>query len=371
MTGELQNPRIVRLTSLADALGLIDAVVRPVRPHERAIGAAVGGFLAEDVSSGGSLPAIAVALRDGWAVAADLTIDASAYAPAPLPGAVPIETGATLPAGTDAVAMIDSVIFRDDLAHALAAVAPGEGVLPVGGDAPFAGPILRRGCRLEQHHIAVLALAGIAQVSIRMPRIRIVSARTEPDPIIRQATAVIRATASRGGEISTSPDMALAPAMLGDGVDAIIVIGGTGSGSRDMTVGTLAAVGTVKVHGIAISPGETAAFGMVGDTPVLALPGRLDAAMAVFWLLGIPLLARLAATDQRLPGRMAKLTRKIVSAVGIAELIPVQCQDAAATPIASGYIPLAALVKANGWVFVPPECEGYPSDSEVMINPWP
>jgi molybdopterin biosynthesis enzyme len=40
-------------------------------------------------------------------------------------------------------------------------------------------------------------------------------------------------------------------------------------------VKTLARLGQVEAHGIAVSPGETAAFGFAGARPVLLIPGRL------------------------------------------------------------------------------------------------
>jgi molybdopterin biosynthesis enzyme len=57
--------------------------------------------------------------------------------------------------------------------------------------------------------------------------------------------------------------------------------------------------------------------------------------------------------------------------VGLSELVPVRCEGLAATPIASGYVPLAALAQANGWIFIKPDSEGYPAQSEVVIRPWP
>ena len=59
--------------------------------------------------------------------------------------------------------------------------------------------------------------------------------------------------------------------------------------------------------------------------------------------------------------------------VGLAELVPVRLEGEAARPIpiASGYVPLAALALADGWVLVRAESEGYPAGSEVVIRPWP
>ena len=136
-------------------------------------------------------------------------------------------------------------------------------------------------------------------------------------------------------------------------------------------VATLAAVGEVQVHGIALTPGETAGFGMAGDQPVLLLPGRLDAALAVWHMLGRVMLARLAANAEQPCMRRAKLTRKVSSNAGLSELVPVRCEGLFANPLASGYAPISALAQANGWLLVPSESEGYQAESEVMIRPWP
>jgi molybdopterin biosynthesis enzyme len=153
--------------------------------------------------------------------------------------------------------------------------------------------------------------------------------------------------------------------------DAVVVVGGTGSGKNDTTVHTLASIGELLVHGIGLLPGETTAFGTVGTRPVLALPGRLDAALAAWHMLGRAMLARLAGSRDAPPMRTAKLTHKVSSPVGLSELVPVRCEGPCATPIASGYVPLAALAQANGWIFIKPDSEGYPAQSEVVIRPWP
>ena len=131
---------------------------------------------------------------------------------------------------------------------------------------------------------------------------------------------------SRGGvAVTTGPD-GLAHALVDPAVDAIVVVGGTGSGRSDATVRTLASMGEVYVHGVALLPGETTAFGAIGSRPVLALPGRLDAALAAWHLLGQVMLARLAGSREPECQRTAKLTHKVSSTVGLSELVPVRCE---------------------------------------------
>jgi molybdopterin biosynthesis enzyme len=174
-----------------------------------------------------------------------------------------------------------------------------------------------------------------------------------------------------GGVAVTAEPDGFADALADAAVDAVVVVGGTGSGRNDATVRTLASVGEVHVHGIALLPGETTALGIVGSRPMLALPGRLDAALATWHLLGHAMLARLAGSREPRPLRTAKLTHKVSSIVGLSELIPVRCDGPSATPMASGYVPLSALAQADGWILIGPESEGYPAHTEVMIRPWP
>ena len=119
-----------------------------------------------------AIPPQAIALRDGYALQSDWTSDASSYAPAPLPQMpARVDVGDALPAGADCVAALDHVAIKGDRAEALAVVAPGEGILPAGGDAAANQPLLGVGKTLRASDVALLRIAGISKVSIRAPRI--------------------------------------------------------------------------------------------------------------------------------------------------------------------------------------------------------
>ena len=373
MAVETDSPqRIARLTPLPDALARLDALVTPVTSRVVDVSLALGHTLAEDVIVAAPIPPTACALRDGWAVRSDLTMDASGYAPAPLPFAMRIDVGDPLPGEADAVAPLDVVVTRDGAAEALAPVGPGEGVLPVAAEAARGATLLASGRRLGGVEIAVLAAAGVREVRVRAPRLRLAYARRAGDTVIDAAIACIGdAIGSQGGVATLAEQGDLADVLAHADADAVVVVGGTGSGRRDTTVRTLASMGEVLVHGIALLPGETTALGTVGARPVLALPGRLDAALAAWHLLGRSMLARLAGNRETLAVRTAWLTHKVSSPVGFSELVPVRCEGVSASPIASGYVPLAALAQANGWVFIPAESEGHPAQSEVVVRPWP
>jgi molybdopterin molybdotransferase len=364
--------RIARLTPLDAVLDRIDALVAPVAPREVALAAAVGRVAAGDVMVP-ARPRAALALRDGWAVSAALTRDAGPYAPAPLASAIRVDAGALLPEGADAVAEIDALVVRDGGAHAVAAITPGDGVLPAGADADGATALLRDGRRLCAVAAAALAAVDVSRVKVREPRVLVVRARPEGDPIIDAAAALLaRAIAAAGGvALDAAGGAELGDALRRRDADAVVAIGGTGSGRNDTSVLTLKRLGRVEAHGIALSPGETAAFGMVEARPALLLPGRIDGALAAWLLLGERMLARLAGSREEPRAVAAKLNRKVASNLGLAELIPVRLRDGEAEPLGSGYLPLQTLARSDGWILVPADREGHPGETSVMVRPWP
>jgi molybdopterin molybdotransferase len=295
------------------------------------------------------------------------------YAPAQLAGLQRVDMGDALPGGTDAVVPLDAVVAGDGRHQVFAPVAAGEGVLAAGGDMR-AGEILRRaGARLRAVHAAVLAATGITQAMVRVPQIHLAHALVGRDPVDDDAyDAITRAIAAMGAEVTRPGPTAQAADLdtaLGDTTaEAVIAIGGTDSGRHDASVRKLARVGRVEVHGVALSPGETAAFGVAHARPVLLVPARLDAALAVWLVIGQRLLARLAGLTESTLTSRASLTRKVASPLGLAEVVPVRLRDGTAEPLASGHWPLAAIAQADGWILVPPDSEGYPAGAEVVVR---
>jgi len=371
------NPLIARLTPLADVLAMVDAQVRPVIARAIDTAAAAGRVLAADAAAA-ARPSAALVLIDGWALSADATLDAGGYAPAPLLSLPQrVEAGQFLPSGTDSVAPLDAVKVGNGRAEALAPVTPGHGVLWAGGDCDPAAPLRRIGERLRGVDLAVLASAGVARVNVREPRVTVAGRRG--DAIVGAAARLIASDIERrGGTVRLDDaERGLGTALGSGATDAVIAIGGTGGGRNDTSVRTLAREGQLAVHGIALTPGETAALGFVEKCPVLLLPGRLDAGLAVWLTVGRRLLQRLAgnaiAKDYE-PAEQLTLSRKVVSTVGLAEMVPMRrlADDAGKVePLASKYLPFSALARADGWILVPADSEGYSAGAQVSVSPWP
>lgn len=363
--------RIAALTPLADVVAAIARGVEPVAPRSLAPAAALGAALAQDVAVTAPRPGARLALADGFPVDSTLTAFADAYAPALL-DAAEIAAGDAVPAGADAVAPLDAVRWQHGRVELPVPVAPDTGVLLPGTDAAAGEVLWRAGHRLRAGDTAVMQAFGIAHAAVRRPRIAVARARDGDAVIDAIAPFLTAAIAGGGGEAIPAGglDSVLTSVLAAGEADAAVIIGGTGPGARDHSVHVLRRAGVVIVHGVAISPGETTAFGAASGRPVLLVPGRLDAAVAAWLMIGRPLLARLAGADPAsglaIPG---VLTAKIASAVGLTEIVLVRRDGARFAPLASKYLPLAALAHACGFVVVPSASEGLPAGATVTAEP--
>jgi molybdopterin molybdotransferase len=363
--------RISRLVPLRAILDLIESRVSPVKARKCATAAAVGLTLAQDLVTA-ARPTNSIALADGFAVEAAAIADAGPYAPALL-AALPqwIEAGAAMPGGTDAVAPLDAITQHGARVEAVAPVVAGQGVLPAGGDAAAQTLLRRAGERLRSVDCAVAAAVGFAELSVREPRIWIARGRAAPTPPIDAGLAMLTRCVGQAGGAIHGESTSLHDALARDEADAVIALGGTGGGRDDESVRTLARLGRVEAHGIAVSPGETAAFGFAGERPVLLIPGRLDAAFALWLLVGRHLVAKLAAGSVVDAPTVMPLKRKVTSTIGMTELVPVACDGDVAEPLGSGYLSFAALTRSDGWIVVAADSEGFPAGAEVAVRPWP
>ncbi|HEY8268646.1 MAG TPA: molybdopterin-binding protein [Xanthobacteraceae bacterium] len=363
--------RIARLAPLKEVLAQVETLARPVVPRDVALDEALGCVLATDVTALEPRPAQPVALTDGWAVRAELVQDAGAYSPVPLSSPpIWIEVGDRLPPDTDTVLPPDAVTARGSNFEAIAGAAPGTGVLAAGGNVERGAVLRRAGERLRASDIAALAALGVSIIHARKPNIRI--GVTNPKLGHGIAGALLkRAIEAAGGAATIDSDLPLERALLDQGVDAVFVVGGTGQGKRDASVTALARVGRVAIHGFGIAPGETGALGEAGGRPVLLFPGRLDAALAVWLLVGSKLVARLAGSKERPMTVEARLSRKIASQVGIAEVVPVRRGEDGLAPLASTTLGLVTLARADGWVLAPAESEGFPVGAMVEMQALP
>lgn len=353
------------LMPLAEARERLLSLAGPVRPETVRLADALGLVGAVPVSAPGDRPTRSTALRDGYAVDAAAIGGASPYAPVRLPRPPAwVEAGDALPSGADAVLPPEGLEGPD----AVADLAAREGVRMPGEDFLEGDALLGPGERIAPMHLLTLAACGQDAVAVRRPRIAIlVTGRPEPDSLSLFLSALIARQAG-AAEIVAVPDApeAIADALRGFATDAVLLLGGTGFGRTDRSAAGLSAAGRLLAHGIALRPGETAGIGEVGGRPVLLLPGRPEAALAVFLVLGRPLLAALSGAAPS-PATRAIVVKKIASGIGLSEIVYLRRSAGGVEPLGGADLPLRRLAEAEAALLVPPDREGYPEGTEVEV----
>ena len=352
------------LIPLREAANLLSGEAVPVAPVTVTLAAALGCIAAETVIAPSAVPVGVMAMRDGFAVEAAAVGGASAYAPIFLARPPPwVEAGQPLPPGTDAVLPPEG--FADGMV--VADIAPREGVRGAGDDVAGNERLIEAGTRIEPLHLLVLEAAGLTAIDVRQPLLRVVTAGA---PGLDTVSPLLRRLIARAGAVTEAVRARgirdIAEALRGGTADAVLVVGGSGFGRLDQSAAALAEAGDVRAHGIALRPGETTAVGCAAGTPVLVVPGRPEAALAAFLALGRPLIARLAGARDRLPRRQV-LLRKIVSSIGLSEVVYVRSGPDGVEPLGGAGLPLSRLMQADGTVVVEPDSEGFRAGEEAEV----
>ena len=101
------------------------------------------------------------------------------------------------------------------------------------------------------------------------------------------------------------------------------------------------------------------------------MPGRIEAALAAWLTIGRRLLARLSFRLIEDQPFLLELARPVTSTRGLAEIVPVRRRAAQVEPLASGDWSPQTIARADGWILVPAESDGFPAGTKVAMRPWP
>jgi molybdopterin biosynthesis enzyme len=342
--------------SVSDALATLLAQAGPVSPQTLPLPEAQGFTLAEPLRCPADQPARAIALREGWAVASHELVGASGYSPVPLAHKpARIGTGEPLPPGADAVLAPEAITGAGDLLEATEAVAPGEGTRRPGEDAAKGAVLREAGRTLRTLDIAIAAGAGIQNCAVRKPTLRLVGREADA------ATALLAGFArSRGVAVEAAAHWEGA----GGGVDLIVIVGPPAP-----ILHALEGPGSVVAARLALRPGERARCGLIEKTPVLWCPARPEVALALALTMVAPCIDRLVGSTEPPCGVQARLTRKISSGLGFAEVALLRRAADGLEPLAVADLTLAAVAAADSWLLVPPESEGFAAGETVVAFP--
>ncbi len=217
-----------------------------------------------------------------------------------------IMTGAGLPAGVDAVVMVEQASRDGDSVRFSRNAAAGQNIVRRGSEARAGQIVLRAGTRMGYAELAQAAQVGAAELPcFRSVRVAILSTGDEIVPFsvapgefqIRNSNAVslaaqVRAAGAVPVELSSAGDMAgELRTKISEGLheDVLVLSGGVSAGKYDLVENVLLEMGAeVFFNAVAIRPGKPAVFAMCNGKPVFGLPGNPVSTMVTFELFVTP-----------------------------------------------------------------------------------
>ena len=392
-----------RRTTVADALVWLDRHTSRLTEETVPLQETAGRVLALDVVSRTDVPRFVRSMMDGFALSAVDTQGASPYNRLPLdvvgeslPGrpfegnvvrgrAVRIMTGAPLPEGADAVLPAELVEIESRRILAQGAVSPGQHVGQIGEDIRTGDNVLSAGRVLRPQDVGVLSSIGEGQVAVvRKPRVRIVVTGNELLPagsmpeghrIVDSNGPMLSALIRRDGGVVLNPGIvadrpdAILEAMRSD-AQVVLVSGGSSVGQEDHAPSLVVRHGELPIHGIAMRPSSPAGMGLLDRRLIFLLPGNPVSCLCAYDFFAGRAIRALGGRPTDWPYRRmrAPLAQKIVSTVGRLDYMRVRLVEGKVDPLAiGGSSVLSSTTRADGFVLVEPDKEGYPPGAEVEV----
>jgi putative molybdopterin biosynthesis protein len=394
------------LASIEEAIQAISRLKIKTKVEEISIVALTNRVLAEDIFSSIDVPAFDRAAMDGFAVKAEDTFEAREDKPITLAligkinaGEVPrfevtsgtaveISTGAVMPKGANAVAMVEYTTSRGSEVVIKKAVSPFENIMSAGSDIMSGELVLRKGTKLGCREIGVLAAIGAAKAKVyKKPAVGIISTGNElisPGEKLElgkiydaNSYAIGAAVQECGGlpryfgvasddikEIKKALDRA------SEECDIILASGSTSAGAGDVMYKIIEREGEILIHGINIKPGKPTIIGIYKGKPFFGLPGYPASCLTIFDLFAAPLIKKMAGIAE---SRRASVSVKAKLAVEVKSdhkrrLVPVGLVRELAYPVDKGSGAITSLSEADGYFEIPEDMEYLAPGEEVEVK---
>ncbi len=387
------------------------AGAHPQPPAEKiALESVAGRVLAEDIAADRDSPALSRSVRDGYAVRAadlpgELAVIGEVRAGEQFAGevgagqAVEIMTGAPIPAGADAVVMVEHTRRVNGRVHIEAAAEPQQFINPQGCEAAANETVLRAGKRIDYADIAMLAAFGREHVNVyRKPEVAIVATGDEIVEVsdtptafqIRNSNAYsLAAQVTRAGGVPRILPVARDTVEhtreiveRGLAYDLLLLSGGVSAGKYDVVEQVLADIGAeFYFDRVLIQPGQPVVFGQTIGTAAsgkkwygkffFGLPGNPSSTMVTFEIFARAALELLAGqTESPLHMPFARLTREFRHRAGLTRFLPahLSADGTEVTPVewhGSGDVP--ALTRANAYLVADPFRAEYPRGEFIRV----
>ncbi len=373
----------------------LETAINQVKTERIDIREARGRVTAAPVIAKLSSPNHNAAAMDGIMVIAGKTFSANEANPVVLNRGTDFEyinTGHLVVEPYDSVIMIEDVIVQSsEQVKIMVQAAPWQHIRPIGEDIVSGEMILPENHLIRPMDMGAVLSGGVTEVTVyERIRVGIIPTGNEitdnydslaKGKIFDTNSWTFRAIVEELGGIAEriSPveddydKLKKAIAELAERNHMVIINAGSSAGSKDYTAQLIGDLGELVLHGIAIKPGKPTILGMIGQKPVIGVPGYPGSAFLVFEEIVSPVIRALQRRKtERPPLVKAVVSRRIVSTLKYREYIRVKLgkvgEKLIATPLNRGAGVTMALVKADGILVIPKNSEGYEAGEEAPVE---
>ncbi len=414
-SGPPGNVRDVRMTGfsertvVSEVLDWLRQQAEPLGSESVPIGELSGRVLSHPIDAPIDVPSFDRSAMDGYAVQAAATHGASLYNPLAfsivgesLPGAgftgsieastaIRIMTGAPVPGQATCVVPAEHANEADGRVEITRPVPEGRHIGRRGEDVSVGQRLLETGRELRPQDVALIGSLGLDRADVyRQPRVRLLITGNElvapgeprrDGQIFESNSLMLAALVQRdGGLLEAAPPVefvadqpsAISEMLTRPNADIILVSGGSSVGSEDHAPNLVAELGELTFHGVAMRPSSPSGIGRVGAALVFLLPGNPVSCLCAYDVFAGLAIRKHGGRGVEWPYRPIDgvLSERISSDIGRLDYCRVAIDDNSPpniSPLAiSGASILSSTTRADGFVMVPAELEGYASESRIQ-----
>ncbi len=155
--------------------------------------------------------------------------------------------------------------------------------------------------------------------------------------------------------------------------DLVVLNAGASAGTHDFSAKVLSEIGEIIVHGVAMKPGKPVILAMIGDTPVIGLPGYPVSALLTMRVFVREMLSTFLGQGAPQSHCIeATMSRPVHSPMGVDQFVRITLgrvgANLMATPSGKGAGAVMSLVRADGLLTIPAGSEGIGAGEKVQIE---
>ncbi|MDV2479153.1 MAG: molybdopterin molybdotransferase MoeA [bacterium] len=400
----MSAPQTKQLTPLDEALALALEAAEPLEGTEVvSVPSATGRVVAEAVRAEADVPPFDRAAMDGYAVRAADTVGAPVtltcvervYAGEETslsvePGTcIAVATGAPMPAGADAVVMVEHTEATGEAVRILKPIETGRNAAPRGEDIRAGEVVIESGVLLNPARLGALAAVGRSTVLVyTKPSAVVIPTGKEivppgegplgPGQIYDINTTTLLASLEEFGAATVAhpvvdDDREALLEVIGrfPEADLLVLMGGSSVGERDLLAEVFSEVGSLIFKGIAVKPGKPTLMARRNGSRQLlvGMPGYPTSCLTNAYLLLDPLVARIGHRPApRLQTLELPLARAVSGGLSRLQILTVAVAGGKAHPVFKTSGAITSMSEADGYIEIPADSPGLEADTPVLVK---